>query len=183
MRKLLAVAMLLLSACAARSPQLHGSVLAPAPSAHDFALHDQHGKPFSLASNRGRALALYFGFTHCKDVCPQTLALLGKARAQAGLTAKDVRIVMITVDPARDTGPALQRFFDKVGVQATGLRGTPKELRAVYRDYGIAVEPQKNDIGHTSSIFLIDARGRLRELLDPAAARKDVASDLRAIVD
>lgn len=151
--------------------------------ARNFSLQDQYGIPYSLEQSRGQAVALYFGFTHCADVCPETLARLGKARAKAGLSARDVRIAMITVDPERDSGKALQGFFRKVGVEATGLRGTPAQLKAVYRAYGIAVKPEKNDIGHTDTIFLIDRGGRLRELLDPQTPLNDVAADLRAIVD
>ena len=162
---------------------MHGTVFSPPPQAHDFTLTDQHGRAYSLAQSRGQAVALYFGFAHCADVCPQTLALLGKARSRAGLTPQQLRIVMVTVDPSRDKGAALQRFFDKVGVQATGLSGARAQLQPVYKAYGIGIQRQKHDIGHTDTIFLIDAQGRLRELLDPSAAPSAVAADLRAIVD
>lgn len=151
--------------------------------AHGFSLQDQYGFPYSLDQSRGQAVALYFGFTHCLDICPETLARLGKARTKAGLSSRDLRIAMITVDPARDSGKALQGFLRKVGVEATGLRGTPAQLQAVYRAYGIAVKPEKNDIVHTDTIFLIDGAGRLRELLDAQTALNDVAADMRAIVD
>lgn len=184
MRKAIAAfLMLLLCACAGKAPQLHGTVLSPPPPAREFTLRDQRGQPYTLAQSRGQTVALYFGFTHCEDVCPQTLALLGKARSRAGLTPQQVRIVMVTVDPVRDTERALQRFFEKTGVQATGLSGTREQLQQVYKAYGIAVIPEKHDIGHTGTIFLIDSRGRLRELLDPSAAPTAVAADLRAIVD
>jgi protein SCO1/2 len=157
--------------------------LDPPPAAHNFSLQDQYGNEYSLVQSRGQWVALYFGFTHCADVCPETLALLGKARERAGLSAQQLRIAMITIDPARDSDAALQQFFHKAGVEATGLRGTAPQLHAVYRSYGIAVKPEKDDIGHTDTIFLIDRSGRLRELLDPATPLNDVAADLRAIVD
>jgi len=174
---------LAMCACAPHAPQLHGMQLEPAPQAADFTLTDQYGKPFTLSHTGGQAVALYFGFTHCADVCPRTLALLSNARAQAHLNVSQLRIVMITVDPHRDSRAALQRFFEKVGVQATGLTGSPAALRAVYRAYGIAVQPQKRDIAHTSTIFLIDSHGRLRETLVPEVSAKDIAADLRAVVD
>lgn len=178
----LAFLCLTLAACTHR-PSLHGTALEPATPAHDFALRDQYGNAYSLAQSRGQAVALYFGFTHCADVCPETLARLGKARERAGLSAQQLRIAMITIDPARDSAEAMQAFFRKAGVNATGLRGTPQQLHAVYRAYGIAIKPEKRDIGHTDTIFLIDRDGRLRELVDPATPLNDVASDLRAIVD
>ncbi len=186
MRKALVVLTLALSACAphASTPSpLHGMQIVPPEPAADFTLTDQNGKTFSLARARGQAVALYFGFTHCKDVCPQTLALLGKAREKAGLTPSQVRIVMVTVDPKRDSPAALRAFFDRIGVDATGLTGTREQLKPVYRAYGIGVEPQKHDIAHSDIIFLIDAKGRIPETLTPESSLKDVAADLRSVLN
>lgn len=172
----------ILAACAPK-PALHGTQFAPPPQAHDFTLLDQNDRPYTLSQSRGQAVALYFGFTHCKDICPQTLALLGKARSMANLSDSQLRILMISVDPTHDSAEAMRRFFRRTGVQATGLHGPAEALRPVYREYGIAIRPEKSDIGHTDSIFLIDAQGRMRELLDPQTPLNDVAADLRAIVD
>jgi protein SCO1/2 len=172
-----------LAACASHAQPLHGTELSPAKPAARFTLTDQRGATYTLGENRGQAIALYFGFSHCKDVCPQTLALLGKARTQAHLTPEKLRIVMVTVDPARDTPPALAAFVKRVGVQATALTGTRSQLQSVYKAYGVDVEPQKNDIGHTDMIYIIDANGRLREVFGPDMPLHAVADDLRAIVD
>lgn len=155
----------------------------PPRNAATFTLTDQNGRSFSLAQTRGQAVALYFGFTHCKDVCPQTLARLGKARNMASLAPAQVRIVMVSVDPPHDSPAALRAFFKRNGVQATGLTGTPLALRKVYRDYGVFVQPQKGDVVHSDLVFIIDPQGRMRETLAPQAALKDIAADLRAVVD
>lgn len=157
--------------------------LSPAPQAANFTLTDQNGDRFSLDRTRGQAVVLYFGFTHCKDICPQTLALLGKARAMDGLTPAQVRIVMVTVDPARDTPAALRAFFKKIGVDATGLTGSTSALHGVYKAYGIGVQPQKNDIAHSDVIFVIDPHGRIVETLAPESSLKDVAADLHTVVE
>ena len=157
--------------------------LDPPRPAPDFTLTDQNGGPFTLARTRGQAVALYFGFTHCKDTCPQTLALLGKARSNAGLRPSQARIVMITIDPQRDSPQALREFFKRIGVQATGLTGSRASLEAVYKAYGVGVQPQKNDILHTDMIYIIDPSGRIRETLAPQSPLKDVAADLRAVVE
>lgn len=173
-----------LAACASHaSAPLHGMQLDPPHQAATFTLTDQRGERFSLSQARGQVVALYFGFTHCRDICPQTLALLGKARTRAGLTPAQARIVMVTVDPRHDSPAALRAFFKKIGVDATGLTGSPQALNAVYRAYGIGVEPQKNDIAHSDAIFVIDPQGRIRETLAPESTLKDVAADLRAVVD
>ncbi len=175
---------LLLAACATRAPaQLHGMQLSPPQPAANFTLVDEKGKPFSLSQTRGQAIVLYFGFTHCKDVCPQTLALLGKARTDAHLTAAQVRIVMVSVDPRRDSPAQMRAFFRRIGVQATGETGTSRRLQSVYRSYGIAVQPQGKDITHTDTIFLIDPAGRIVETLVPQMTPKDIAADLRSVVE
>jgi protein SCO1/2 len=176
--------LLVFAACSQQPSQpLHGMQLVPAPHAANFQLTDQNGQRFAFEQTRGRAVALYFGFTHCKDTCPQTLALLGKARQIAGLSPAQLRIVMVSVDGRRDTPAALRAFFEKVGVNATGLTGDPRELQRVYKAYGIAVMRQKRDIAHTDTIFLIDPSGRIVETLVPESALKDVAADMRAVVE
>lgn len=183
-RVVAAAVALLLAACSAHPPaQLHGMQLVPPQTAKPFTLTDQNGKAFSFEQTRGQAVVLYFGFTHCKDICPQTLALLGKAREQARLSPRQMRIVMVSVDPRRDSPAAFRAFFHKTGVDATGLTGSPAALQAVYKAYGIGVQPQKGDIAHTDTIFLIDPRGRIVETLVPESTVKDVAADMAAVLD
>jgi protein SCO1/2 len=168
--------------CSGAKP-LHGTALSPPQNAKRFALTDQNGSTYTLAASRAQITALYFGFTHCKDVCPQTLSKLAKARAAAGLTPQQVSLVMVTVDPHRDSPAALRAFFVKVGIQAVGLTGTAVQLQPAYRAYGVAVQPKKDDIGHTDYIYMLDSQGRLREVLSPGTAVADIASDLRALVE
>ncbi len=169
------------ASCAAAPPR-HGTVLRPPAPAHRFVLTDQSGAAFALGARADRSTALYFGFTHCRDVCPQTLRKLAAARSRAGLTPLQLQIVMVTVDPKRDTPAAMRAFFSTLHVRARGLTGTPLALARVYRAYGAAVEPQHGDIGHTSSIYLLDNDGRLCELLPPSASTAAIADDLRALV-
>ncbi len=127
--------------------------------------------------------ALFFGFTHCKDVCPQTLSLLGTARSKAGLNAGNLAIVMVTVDPARDTPAVLKQFVATRHVQAEALTGSSLQMHGVYRSYGVVIYPQKSDLSHTDYIYLIDAKARLREALSPQEAPGTVALHLRKLVD
>jgi protein SCO1 len=77
----------------------------------------------------------------------------------------------------------LRRFFETTGVRAVGLTGTQAQLRDVYRAYGVAVAPVKNDIGHSDYIYVLDRDGRLRELLSSGTPTDDIAQDLRTLVD
>lgn len=175
------VFVVVLAACSAPAARLQGTVFSPPKPAAEFRLTDQNGRPFELSQARGQLVTLYFGFTHCKDVCPQTLVLLSKARALAKLSPGQARIIMITVDPKADTPPALRAFFGKLHVNATGLTGPRTTLAAVYKSYGIAVEPQNHDIAHTDVIFLIDSKGAIREILDPETSPASMAADMRAL--
>lgn len=171
-----------LAACATAKP-LHGTAFSPPQPPHRFTLETQDGSPYVLAQSGRPPTALYFGFTHCTDICPQTLAKLGKARARAGLSAQQLPIVMVTIDPARDTRAAMRAFFAKTGVRGIGLIGSRAQLAPVYRAYGVAIKPEKNDIGHTDYVYLLDREGRLAELLSPQMSVQDIADDLRAIVE
>jgi len=171
-----------LVACA--SPKaLHGTAFSPAQPAHRFTLQMQDGSAYVLAQSGHPPAALYFGFTHCKDICPQTLAKLGKARARAGLSPQQLSIVMVTIDRSRDTRPAMEAFFAKTGVQAIGLTGSRAQLAPVYRAYGVAIKPEKHDIGHTDYVYLLDREGRLTELISAQMSIQDIADDLRATVE
>lgn len=182
MRASLAAALtglIFLAACQQNPPP---QTVAP-PPAHRFTLTDQYGKGITVGQNGGMPTALYFGFAHCKDICPQTLARLGRARSKAGLTASQLRIVMVTVDPHRDTPAKLKAFIDRVGVQAYALTGSSTALHSVYRNYGVVIAPQKNDLSHTDYIYLIDAHGRLPDLASPSTPANALAEKLRKLVD
>ncbi len=172
---------LLPAAACGGTAALHGTVLTPPAPAHRFTLRDQDGVPFLLAGTRPGITALYFGFTHCKDVCPQTLEHVGAARERAGLTAQQLQIVMVTVDPSRDTPAAMRAFFGKSNVRAIGLSGTPRELARVYRAYGVAVQRQGGDIGHSDYVYVLDKSGAVRELLSSHASIAEISNDLQAL--
>jgi protein SCO1/2 len=155
-------------------------VLSPPQPHARFALLDQNGARYVLGAP-GSVSALYFGFTHCKDICPQTLAMLGKARSEAALPPPRMRIVMVTVDPKRDTAAAMRAFFAKVGVQAIGLTGAPSELRRVYRSYGVGIVADDRDPVHTAYVYLLDASGRTQEILSSQTPVSAIAQDMRAL--
>src|SRR5487761_2747553 len=169
--------LVLLSACAP-PVRLYGSLYSPANPAPNFTLVDQNGHQFSLARQRGNVVALYFGFTHCADICPATLAELGKARQASGV-ASHVRILLVSVDPTHDTPAALRAFIAKIGVRATGLTGTKSQLVRVWKAYGVSVEPNGSDVGHSDYIYFIDPRGRLRAVASTSEPLSHLSANLR----
>lgn len=154
------------------------------PSAPDFTLTDQHGTAWSLSQQRGKAVALFFGFTHCEDTCPATLAKLGKAANGNPNT----EIAFVTVDPARDTPAVMKAYLERFGGAAiAGLTGTPQQIAAVERAYHVWSQkvPGKRgrsdyDEAHIATVFFIDAQGHERAIADQADSVQQMAADMRS---
>lgn len=161
----LIAALALVLACAG---VLIARVLVPAgPVAPDFTLTDQDGKPYTLSAHRGRPVALFFGYVHCPDVCPETLSRLALAKKKLGADAFDVAFV--TVDPRRDSPAVLKRYVRLFDPAFSGLTGTAKELAPVYDAYHVVheIEATKGSanaysVTHSSRVQFISPAGRLR---------------------
>lgn len=154
-------------------------VACSAGSAPNFTLRDDRGRPWTLSQQRGKALLLTFGFTHCTDTCPATLAKLSRLTASLQQRSQDVEIVFVTVDPVRDTVPVLRRFmarFDPPGEgRLVGLTGTSQDVERVKTAYHIWSQRTPHDIAHTSAIFLIDPQGRISAVRDDSDSQESLA--------
>ena len=161
-------------------PGLHGAVINPALPAAEIQLQDSNGRVFSLRGLQGKVVLLYFGYTNCPDECPLTMAHLKLATDRLGAQAQDVRVIMITTDPKRDTAQVLKDWLDKFNPGFIGLLGTPDQLAKVWKDYGVTVE----DSGETHSyfIYVIDRAGNFRETFLPDSQPGDIASDLQMLL-
>ena len=162
-------------------PTFHGAVINPPIPAAEIKLMDFDGRTFSLSELRGKVVMLYFGYTNCPDECPLTMAHLKLATDNLGSRSEDVRVVMITTDPARDTPRAMKSFLGKFSPDFIGLVGMSDELVKVWSDYGVTVE----DGGETHSyfIYLIDRTGNFRETFLPDSLPADIASDIKLLLD
>ncbi|XDZ65247.1 SCO family protein [Alphaproteobacteria bacterium LSUCC0684] len=114
----------------------------------------------------GRPTALFFGFTHCPEVCPATLYSLSQQISAIGPAAAPLQVVFVTVDPARDSAPVLKEYIDAINPGAIGLTGPPDEINAMLKAFGIYAEKVTLDGGdytmdHTATVFLYDEKGRL----------------------
>jgi protein SCO1 len=139
------------------------------PPAPDFTLTDQNGAPYTLSAHRGHAIALFFGYAHCPDVCPTTLAALARAKRKLGADGAPFDVVLVTVDPARDDAATLKRYVRLFDPSFTGLTGTEKQLAPVYDAYHVYHEigSAKGSAGgyivaHSSAVQFIAPNGRLR---------------------
>jgi protein SCO1/2 len=153
-----------LFAGAASADKLKSGVFEPPRAAPEIALAAADGSAFKLANYRGKVVVLEFGYTHCADVCPVSLASLAQARKKMGAAAAGLQVVFITVDPARDTAPHLREYLAKFDPSFVGLTGTQAQIDAVLKAYGISatrkmIEGSKTDYTmHHSSCTLSIAR-------------------------
>jgi protein SCO1/2 len=171
---------------AADAPTLKAGVFTPPRMAPDFTLQGSDGKELKLSNYRGRLVVLGFGFTSCPDVCPVTLATLAQAHRKLGAANKDVQIVYITVDPARDDVERMHKYLAGFDSTFIGGTGDPERLDAVRKEYGVLAEKKmygsNYTIGHSSSIYLIDREGLLRALMPYGRSPDDYVHDLQILM-
>lgn len=149
-------------------------------------LNDFNGRPRRLADFRGKAVVLFFGFTQCPDVCPTTLAETAQALKSLGPEAKQVQVIMVTVDPERDTPEVLKRYVTAFDPSFLGLRGDLAATERAAKEFKIYFEKRKAgdsySVDHSAQSYVIDPKGRLRLLVRQDRIGTDLAADLRTIL-
>jgi protein SCO1/2 len=182
---LLVPAALVLAGCGGKKQvPLDGGVLDPPAAAPGFALRDQVGRPVSVAGQRGHWFVVTFLYTHCPDVCPLIAANLnGALRSPAGRDA-GLRVLAVSVDPARDTPAEVRRYVAQHRLVRSFhyLIGSPAELRRVWRAYHVvALAGPRQTVSHSSFELLVDPEGRERLIYDANVKTAEVVHDLRAL--
>jgi protein SCO1 len=153
-----------------------------------FDLTSQDGRLVSAEDYRGKVVLLYFGYTNCPDVCPTTLARLDRAVESLGSRAAQVRVLFVSVDPARDTAAVLKRYVSAFGPEMVGLRGDDAALDALIRRYRVTYHREPPDargyyaVDHSSAVFIFDRAGDARLLAEESSAPKVIAADLRRLL-
>ncbi|MGH8040827.1 MAG: SCO family protein [Rudaea sp.] len=153
-----------------------------------FSLTDDNGKAVTAADFAGKINLLYFGYTHCPDVCPLTLTHLHMVMQHLGAQATGVHVLFVSVDPARDTPTLLHQYVNAFDPRLTGLSGTPDQIQALAKRYRVAfnreaVKPDGSyDVSHSSGIYIFDASGRARLLATSADSVDTIVHDLRLLL-
>ena len=153
-----------------------------------FQLTRDDGKPVTAADYRGTVSLLYFGYTHCPDVCPLTLGRLAQALHRMGADAQQVRVLFVSVDPARDTLQVLHQYVKSFGPEFVGLRGPDTELRRFTKRYRVTYGRDKPDskgnyqVSHSSAVFIFDKAGKIRLLSSGSDKASAIAEDLKRLV-
>lgn len=162
------------------------ALLTPMP-ATDFALVDGEGQIVHLSDFRGKIVLLYFGYTFCPDVCPTTLADLAQIQRRLDDQAQNIQVLMVTVDPERDTPEIISPYVKTFHPSFIGLSGTPAEIVVAAEGFGVFYEPEETGddyyfIAHTASVFLIDQQGVFRLMYPFGMKTADMITDLQHLL-
>ena len=166
----------------------HGMLLQSPVKATDFTLTGHNSQLVSLSDYRDKIVLLYFGYVTCPDVCPATLAELHKARLALGKRADQVQVIMISVDPDRDTVAILADYIPQFDSSFIALTGSPEQIAQVATYYGIFYEKQTGDsalgyvVDHTATVLAIDRQGYLRVVFPFGAPAADITADLEYLL-
>jgi len=175
-----------LAACEGGGPQFRSTDITGAPYGHSLELADHTGKPRRLEDWRGKAVVLVFGFTQCPDVCPTTLADVALALKELGPDAERVQVLMVSVDPERDTPQVLGKYVTAFDPRFVALRGDLEATRKVAQDFKVYFEKRKQGesytVDHSAQSYVIDPQGRLRLLVRHDRIAQDLAPDLRTLL-
>ena len=137
-----------------------------------FTLTGSDGKPFASSTLAGKPYAIFFGFTHCPDVCPTTLARMVRLRQQLAAGDRPFEILFVTVDPERDGPPEVGKYAELFDSPVTGLTGSPAQIEQVKKQFGIFSQKVSDGSGgysvdHTSTVLLFDRGGAFSGTIAP----------------
>ncbi len=174
------IALIGLGVWIAATPGRNSSALVGGP----FALQTGDGKTLTDADMKGRPFLVYFGYIHCPDICPTTLAQISDVLRR--MPDKPLRTLFVTVDPERDTPALMADYVGSFDSRVVGLSGSPEQIAAIekaYRVYARKGPPQANgdySMDHSSVVYLMDANGGFVEALDLERPPEEVAKELAA---
>lgn len=178
----------LLVGCGETKPQFKAIDVTGAEYARDLQLTDHDGRPRTLKDFRGKAVVVFFGYTHCPDVCPTTLSEIAEAKRLLGPDGAKVVGVFVTVDPQRDTPEMLKAYIANFGPDFVALHGTPEQLAAVAKEYKVYYKkvegktPDSYTMDHSAGSYVYDPQGRVRLYTRYGTGPEALASDLKVLL-
>lgn len=193
MRRFLVIGLLALAAilggCEQRAPvpKFRLTDVTGAPFGKALALNDHHGKPRTLQDFRGKVVVLFFGFMHCPDVCPATLAELAQVAKALGPNAARMQVLFVTVDPERDTPGLLRQYVPSFHPDFLGLHGDAAATAQVAKEFKIFYQKQSQSGGdysmdHSAGTYILDQQGRLRLFSQHGAGASALLHDIRLLL-
>jgi protein SCO1 len=189
LKQLLAIALgaLLLAACNQQTG-FQGSDVTCSKFGRDFHLTGHTGKPRALADFRGKVVVIFFGYTQCPEECPTTLSRLATAMQKLGPDAARVQVLLVTVDPERDTPQVLSQYVPAFNPTFLGLFGDAAATAEVAKEFKVLYQKQPGptpgtySMDHSTGTFIFDREGRLRVYESYAQGPDALAHDIRALL-
>lgn len=152
-----------------------------------FELTSEEGTRFSSTSLAGQPFIIYFGFTHCPDVCPTAMFEVSEVLKEVGEPAKDLKVLFVSVDPERDTPQLLKDYTETFDPRIIGLTGSMEDIEKVTKAYRVYYRKVPTGgsytMDHTASLYLMDAKGQLVSLINHGAERKDAVEKVRRLLN
>ena len=184
---LLALVALTLVACSPPPPPFNASEVSGIAYGKDIGIADTSGQIRRIEDFKDQVTLVFFGFTRCPDVCPSTLMRLRQVRDALGADAGKLQVLLVSVDPERDTPDRLEAYVKNFDPSFIGLRPDPAELEKVVKAFhAIAVKVPTADgkdytVDHSATIYVYDRRNQLRLIAQPDIAIDALATDLRRL--
>lgn len=181
--------LLFFAACSPSAPTFKSMDISGVEWGGDFTLTAHTGKPVKISDFSGKVVIMFFGYTHCPDVCAPTLVKMDQVMKRLGEDAKNVQVLFITVDPVHDTVQQLSGFVPRFNPAFIGLTGSNMEIAAVARDYKVAYganpQAQKGQIlvDHSTGILVKDTKGKLRLLVKNEVPLEDLEHDVKILIN
>jgi protein SCO1/2 len=169
-------------------PPTDGTPIEPPRELMDFTLPNQDGEPMSLSDLRGKPTLIYFGYTYCPDICPTTLADVRRATRTLNEQGDDVNVLMISVDPERDTPEVLNRYLSNFDEDFVGMTADRQTMRQIGADYGLYVDKVEIEgttadylIDHSAATYLVDSEGNLVMMYGYGIPPEVIVEDVQAL--
>lgn len=187
-RLFLALPFMLFAACEQAPETFRNTDLTGATFARRLELHDHHGQPRSLADFRGKVIVVFFGYTTCPDICPDTLARLAAVMKALEGDAERVQVLFVTLDPERDSAERLKDFVPWFDPSFLGLRGDAGQIKAAAEEFRVfsARKEVAGELGyvldHSTGAYVYDPAGQLRLYVKDTASIEDITADIRQLL-
>lgn len=172
----------------AKAPEFQGTDITGSNIGNDLNMVDTQGKPRVLADFKGKVTVFFFGFTQCPDVCPTAMAQLAQTLELLGDQASKVQVVLISVDPERDTREILQQYVQTFNPTFMGLTGTAEQLASTARSFKAyyakvpGSQPGQYTMDHAASFYVFDTQAQARVLISGSAGPEAIAADLKQLL-
>ncbi|MEY2819994.1 MAG: SCO family protein [Chloroflexota bacterium] len=170
-----------------RPHTFHGTVIQSPEPSYDFTLTSVDGD-VSLSDFRGKIVLIYFGYTFCPDICPGTLGNVAQALRNMGTQADDVQLIMVSLDPERDTPEKLAEYMGHFHPSFIGVTGSKEKLDEVAALYGIFYQKAEGSdatgylIDHTATLMVLDREGYLKLVFPFGVTAEEIADDLKYMI-